>query len=185
MTFFQMNKCKYWIIFIRFFVIFTIFITVKIIKKNDYTLASAFRDKYIELLKQYYYIGGMPEVVKMFIKNNDFKQARSIQKDILRAYDNDFSKHPPLEIIPRLKMVWNSIPSQLSRENKKFIYGAIKKGTRAKDFELAITWLKDAGVINKITRINNATLPLKGFEDIGTFKLYTVNIGLLCAMSGL
>lgn len=155
------------------------------IYSGDYTLVSAFRGKYIELLKQYYYVGGMPEVVKEFALNGDFKQVRSIQSDILRAYDNDFSKHPPLEIIPRLKMAWNSVPSQLSRENKKFVFGAVKQGSRAKDFELAIAWLQDAGVIHKITRISNVSLPLKGFEDINAFKLYTVDVGLLCAMSGL
>lgn len=155
------------------------------IYSGDYTLVSAFRGKYIELLKQYYYVGGMPEAVKEFALNGDFKQVRSIQSDILRAYDNDFSKHPPLEIIPRLKMAWNSVPSQLSRENKKFVFGAVKQGSRAKDFELAIAWLQDAGVIHKITRISNVSLPLKGFEDINAFKLYTVDVGLLCAMSGL
>lgn len=155
------------------------------IYSGDYTLVSAFRDKYIELLKQYYYVGGMPEVVKEFVHSGDFKQVRSIQNDILRSYDNDFSKHPPLEIIPRLKMVWNSIPSQLSRENKKFIFGSVRQGSRAKDFELAIAWLQDAGVIHKVTRINNASLPLKGFEDMNAFKIYMVDVGLLCAMSGL
>lgn len=155
------------------------------ILSGDYTLVSAFRDKYIELLKQYYYVGGMPEVVQEFALNGDFKQVRSIQNDILRSYDNDFSKHPPLDVIPRLKMVWNNIPSQLSRENKKFVFGAVKQGSRAKDFELAIAWLQDAGVIHKITRISNASLPLKGFEDINAFKLYMVDVGLLCAMSGL
>lgn len=155
------------------------------ILSEDYTLVSAFRDKYIELLKQYYYVGGMPEVVQEFALNGDFKQVRSIQNDILRSYDNDFSKHPPLDIIPRLKMVWNNIPSQLSRENKKFVFGAVKQGSRAKNFELAIAWLQDAGVIHKITRISNASLPLKGFEDINAFKLYMVDVGLLCAISGL
>ena len=153
--------------------------------RRDWELTKAFKSNYIELLKQYYYIGGMPEVVKSFIQNNDYNEVREIQNSILESYNNDFSKHSPIEIVPRIKMIWNSIPSQLAKENRKFIYGAVKSGGRAKEFEVAIMWLEDAGLIHKISRVSNASLPLDGFVDIGAFKLFMVDIGLLGAESGL
>ncbi len=153
--------------------------------RQEWELIKAFRSNYIELLKQYYFIGGMPEVVKSFIQNNDYNEVREIQNSILESYDNDFSKHPPLDVVPRIKMVWNAIPSQLAKENRKFVYGAVKNGGRAKEFELAIMWLEDAGLIHKINRVSNASLPLGGFVDIGAFKLFIVDIGLLGAKSGL
>lgn len=153
--------------------------------KMDWELITAFKEQYIDLLKQYYFVGGMPEVVASYVKEKDFVEVRSIQNDLLRSYDADFSKHPPLEIIPRIKMVWNSIPFQLAKENKKFIFNAVKPGGRAKDFELAIEWLKQAGLLYKITRINNGTLPIDGFEDPDTYKLFTLDVGLLGAQSGL
>lgn len=155
------------------------------LKSMDWELITAFRDKYIDLLRQYYYVGGMPEVVNCYVKSGDFVQVRSLQRDLLRSYDADFSKHPPLEVVPRLKMVWNNIPSQLAKENKKFVYSALREGARAKDFELAIEWLKEAGVIYKIGRINNPLLPLDGFADVDAFKLFVLDIGLLGAMAGL
>ena len=153
--------------------------------RRDWELTKAFKSNYIELLKQYYYIGGMPEVVKSFIQNNDYNEVREIQNSILESYNNDFSKHSPIEIVPRIKMIWNSIPSQLAKENRKIIYGAVKSGGRAKEFEVAIMWLEDAGLIHKISRVSNASLPLEGFVDIGAFKLFMVDIGLLGAKSGL
>ena len=153
--------------------------------RRDWELTKAFKSNYIELLKQYYYIGGMPEVVKSFIQNNDYNEVREIQNSILESYNNDFSKHSPIEIVPRIKMIWNSIPSQLAKENRKFIYGAVKSGGRAKEFEVAITWLEDAGLIHKVSRVSYASLPLEGFVDIGAFKLFMVDIGLLGAKSGL
>ena len=153
--------------------------------RRDWELTKAFKSNYIELLKQYYYIGGMPEVVKSFIQNNDYNEVREIQNSILESYHNDFSKHSPIEIVPRIKMIWNSIPSQLAKENRKFIYGAVKSGGRAKEFEVAIMRLEDAGLIHKISRVSNASLPLDGFVDIGAFKLFMVDIGLLGAKSGL
>ncbi|MDD2426199.1 MAG: ATP-binding protein [Bacteroidales bacterium] len=155
------------------------------LQSQEWELAKAFKCNYIELLKQYYYIGGMPEVVKSFIQNNDYNEVREIQNAILESYNNDFSKHPPLEVVPRIKMVWNSIPSQLAKENRKFVYGAVKSGGRAKEFEVAIMWLEDAGLIHKISRVSNASMPLGGFVDIGAFKLFMVDIGLLGAKSGL
>lgn len=151
----------------------------------DWELIKAFREQYIDLLKQYYFVGGMPEVVASYVKEKDLTEVRSIQNDLLRSYDADFSKRPPMEMIPRIKMVWNSIPSQLAKENRKFVFNAVKPGGRAKDFELAIEWLKQAGLLYKITRINNGTLPLDGFEDTDAYKLFTLDVGLLGAQSGL
>jgi len=155
------------------------------LKSQDWTLIKAFKGQYVDLLKQYYYIGGMPEVVDAFIRDGDYKEVRNIQNSILESYDKDFSKHPPLDTVPRIKMVWNAIPSQLVKENRKFIFGAVKSGGRAKEFELAIMWLQDAGLIYKVNRVSNASLPLGGFEDISAFKLFIVDVGLLGAMSGL
>ena len=155
------------------------------LKSRDWKLIKAFKGQYIDLLKQYYYIGGMPEVVDAYIRNGDYKEVRTIQNAILESYDKDFSKHPPLDTAPRIKMVWNALPSQLAKENRKFIYGAIKSGGRAKEFELAIMWLQDAGLIYKVNRVSNASLPLGGFEDISAFKLFMVDVGLLGAKSGL
>ncbi|MEG0518068.1 MAG: DUF4143 domain-containing protein [Bacteroidales bacterium] len=151
----------------------------------DWGLITAFRDQYIDLLKQYYFVGGMPEVVASYASEKDFKEVRLLQNDLLRSYNADFSKHPPLDVIPRIKMVWNSTPSQLAKENKKFIFNVVKKGSRAKEFELAIEWLKEAGLLYKVTRINNAALPLDGFEDTNAYKLFMVDVGLLGAQSGL
>ncbi len=155
------------------------------LRAMDWELITAFKEQYIDLLRQYYYVGGMPEVVSSYVESGDFTMVRSLQRDLLRSYDADFAKHPPLEVIPRLKMVWSNIPSQLAKENKKFIYSALRQGARAKDFELSIEWLKEAGVIYKIGRINNPILPLDGFADIDAFKLFVLDVGLLGAMSGL
>ena len=155
------------------------------LKSRDWVLIKAFKGQYIDLLKQYYYIGGMPEVVDAFIRDGDYKEVRTIQNSILESYDKDFSKHPPLDLVPRIKMVWNVLPSQLAKENRKFIYGAVKSGGRAKEFELAIMWLQDAGLLYKVNRVSNASLPLGGFEDINAFKLFMVDVGLLGAKSGL
>ena len=136
-----------------------------------------------DLLRQYYYVGGMPEVVSEYISGQDFKNVRDIQNRILRDYERDFSKHLPSEILPKVIMVWNSIPAQLSKENKKFIYGALKKGSRAKDFEDAIQWLINAGLLYKIPRIKKVERPLKFYEDFSAFKLFISDLGLLGAMS--
>lgn len=155
------------------------------LKNKDWPLIKAFKGQYIDLLKQYYYVGGMPEVVDSYIQYSDYKDVRKIQNSILESYESDFSKHPPLDIIPRIKLVWNAIPSQLAKENRKFIFGAVKSGGRAKEFEVAIMWLQDAGLIYKVNRVSNASIPLGGFEDFNAFKLFMVDTGLLGAMSGL
>ncbi len=158
---------------------------LNLIQRNDLEMLSVFKDKIFKHLKSYYYIGGMPEVVSSFVSNGNFNEVRSIQKRILTAYEFDFSKHAPNEIVPRIRMLWNSILAQLSKENRKFIYGIIKEGARAKDYELALHWLVDCGLIHKITRVSKPSLPLNAYEDFGSFKLYFVDIGLLSAMGNL
>jgi uncharacterized protein len=153
-----------------------------LLKSRDWILIKSFREKYIQLLRFYYYIGGMPEAVLSYKTYNNFDEVRNIQKRILSAYEQDFSKHAPGEIIPRIRMLWNSIPAQLAKENKKFIYGVVKKGTRAKDYELAIAWLVDCGLAQKICRVSKPGIPLKAYEDFGSFKLFIVDVGLLGAM---
>jgi predicted AAA+ superfamily ATPase len=158
---------------------------IDLMKDHDWALINTFREKYIGLLKQYYFIGGMPEVVTDFIQNVDLKQVRKIQKGILEAYEQDFSKHAPVEIVPRIRMLWNSIPSQLTKENKKFIYGQVKHGSRAKDFELALAWLYDSGLVHRVNKILKPGIPLKAYEDINSFKLFMLDIGLLGALTDL
>jgi len=155
---------------------------VEILHSADWKLITAYKSKYIERLRQYYYVGGMPEAVLKFSENNNFKEVREIQKQILDAYEQDFSKHAPLEIIPRIRMIWNSVPVQLAKENRKFIYGIIKEGSRAKDYEIALSWLIDCGQVHKVCRVTKPAIPLKAYEDRSAFKLFLVDIGLLTAM---
>lgn len=157
----------------------------ELLDKKDYDMIKSFKQTYIDALKQYYYVGGMPEVVASFADEKDFNEARKIQKRILTAYEQDFSKHAPKEIVPKIRMLWNSIPSQLAKENKKFIYGLIREGARAKEYETAIMWLSDCGLVHKVSRINAPNIPLKAYEDLKAFKLFIVDIGLLGAMVGL
>ena len=157
----------------------------ELLDKKDYDMIKSFKQTYIDALKQYYYVGGMPEVVASFADEKDFVEARKIQKRILTAYEQDFSKHAPKEIVPKIRMLWNSIPSQLAKENKKFIYGLIREGARAKEYETAIMWLSDCGLVHKVSRINAPNIPLKAYEDLKAFKLFIVDVGLLGAMVGL
>ncbi|MEA4889978.1 MAG: ATP-binding protein [Clostridiaceae bacterium] len=158
---------------------------VALLQKGDLEMATTFKQDYIDLLKHYYFVGGMPEAVLSFSENKDFNEVREIQQRILSAYEQDFSKHAPNEVVPRIRMLWNSIPAQLTKENKKFIYGLIKEGARAKDYELALLWLTDCGLIHKVHRITAPSLPLKAYEDFKAFKLFFVDIGLLSCMVGL
>lgn len=153
-----------------------------LLKSKDWKLINNFNSKYKELLKQYYYIGGMPEIIFSFKQDKDFDKIRILQKQILTAYEQDFSKYAPNEIVPRIRMLWNSIPAQLAKENKKFIYGAIRKGARAKEYELAMSWLIDCGLIHKVNKVTKPGMPLKAYEDTSAFKLFMVDIGLLGAM---
>ena len=157
---------------------------VDLLQSGDWQLITTFKNKYIELLRYYYFIGGMPEAVQTFIDENDFNAVRKVQQNILTAYEQDFSKHAPAETVPRIRMVWQSIPSQLAKENRRFVYGALRKGARAKDFELAIQWLKDCGLIQQVIRLSKPSLPLPAYADEG-FKMFLSDVGLLGAMSGL
>ena len=158
---------------------------VELLENGDYTMVSPFRQEYVDLLKYYYYIGGMPEVVLHFSENKDFNEAKAIQQRILNAYEQDFSKHAPHDIVPQIRMLWNSVPAQLAKENKKFIYGLIKEGARAKEYELAMLWLTDCGLIHKIHRALSPSLPLKFYEDLKSFKLFLLDVGLLSCLTGL
>lgn len=157
----------------------------ELIDKRNFQMITSFKLTYIDALKHYYYVGGMPEAVQSFAENKDFNEVREIQRRILMAYEQDFSKHAPNEIVPRLRMIWNSIPSQLAKENKKFIYGLVREGARAKDYEAAIMWLSDCGLVHKISRVNTAGIPLRAYEDLKAFKLFVVDVGLLGCMAGL
>ena len=157
----------------------------ELLDKHDYQMIAAFRQTYIDALKQYYFVGGMPEAVQSFAEDKDFNEVREIQKRILTAYEQDFSKHAPIEIVPKIRMIWNSIPSQLAKENKKFIYGLIREGARAKEYEAAMLWLCDCGLVHKVSRVNGTGIPLKAYEDPKAFKLFVVDVGLLGCMTGL
>ena len=155
---------------------------IKLLDSSDYSMVTTFRQEYIDLLKQYYYLGGMPEVVYNFSANKDFSEAREIQGRILDAYEQEFSKHAPHDVVPRIRMLWNSIPSQLTKENKKFIYGLIKEGARAKEYEMALLWLTDCGLVHMVNRVTAPSLPLKAYEDLKAFKLFLLDVGLLSCM---
>lgn len=155
---------------------------VEAIKNKQWELLSSFEADLQGMLRQYFFVGGMPEAVKSFAEDGDMQTVRDIQKNILDAYDKDFSKHVPIAEVPRLRMVWNSICGQLSKENKKFIFGLLKEGARAKSFELAIEWLKDAGLVYKVNRTKKGVLPLSAYEDFSAFKLFLLDVGLLGAM---
>lgn len=157
----------------------------ELLGQQDYSMITSFKQTYIDALKWYYYVGGMPEAVQSFAEERDFNEVRKIQKRILTAYEQDFSKHAPIGIVPKIRMVWNSIPSQLAKENKKFIYGLVREGGRAKEYETAIMWLCDCGLVHKVSRVNAAGIPLKAYEDLKAFKLFLVDVGLLGCMTGL
>lgn len=156
---------------------------LEVMHAKDWKTLSMLRPHCEELLRQYYFTGGMPEAVACYLRTQDIWAVRAIQEKIIEAYRNDISKHAPTNQVQRINMVWNSIPSQLARANKKFIYGAMKKGARANEFELAIQWLMDAGLVYKTPRINKAAVPLKFYEDISAFKLFLLDCGLLGALS--
>lgn len=158
---------------------------VKLLESQDFEMITSFKGKYIDALKQYYYIGGMPEVVASFVINNDFTAVREVQKKILMAYEQDFSKHAPNETVPRIRMLWSSIPSQLAKENRKFIYGLIRQGARAREYELAMTWLIDCGLVYRVGRVSKPDMPLMAYQDFNAFKLFVLDVGLLAAMSDL
>lgn len=157
----------------------------ELLQGKQWDLITGFKAKFINLLKQYYYVGGMPEVVLNFINQKDFNKVREKQLNILAAYEQDFSKHAPNEIVPRIRLVWQSLPSQLAKENRKFVYGNLKKGARAREFELAIEWLTDAGIVHKVSRCNKPAMPLIAYAVLSDFKLFLLDVGLLAAMGNL
>jgi predicted AAA+ superfamily ATPase len=158
---------------------------VTVLEKEDWELMSLFHNKLVEYLKIYYFVGGMPGVVMEYLDTKDFNRVRVVQQEILNAYDNDFSKHAPNKEVPRLRMVWRSVLAQLAKENKKFIYGMLKEGARAKEFEIALEWLQDAGLLYKVNRTKAGKMPLSAYEDFAAFKVFILDVGLLSAMGKL
>lgn len=151
------------------------------LESKNWSVINTFHEKLVELLRLYYFIGGMPEAINNYLQFEDLNQVREIQDKILLGYENDFAKHAPNETVPRIRLVWSHLISQLSKENRKFIYGQIKKGSRAKDFETAIRWLTDAGLVLKVNIVEKPTQPLSAYSDIDIFKLFCLDIGLLNA----
>lgn len=158
---------------------------IKLLEQKNMELIKVFSDKLKNYLKQYFYIGGMPEIVASYVENKDFAEVRNKQEVLLNAYEQDFSKHAPNTIIPRIRQLWNNIPTQLAKENKKFIYGLIKEGARAREYEVALSWLIDCGLVYQVNRVNDCKVPLSAYQDFNAFKLYLLDVGLLCAMAKL
>ena len=158
---------------------------IDLMNENNPDMVTVFSDKYKNLLKEYYYVGGMPEVVLSYVQHKDYNRVRKIQEEILSAYEKDFSKHVPEKELPKVIQVWNNFNTQLARENKKFIYGAIKESARVAEYENAINWLVDSGIMYKINRVNNCKIPLNGYIDYSAFKLYFLDVGLLAAKNDL
>lgn len=157
----------------------------ELLDSQEHVLIQNFKNKYIDYLKYYYYVGGMPEAVVTYQDTQNLKRVRGVQKRLLTAYENDFSKHAPSEIVTRIRMLWSSIPTQLARENRKFLYGLIREGARAREYETAITWLSDCGLIHKVHRVKKPDYPLRAYQDFQAFKLFVLDVGLLGAMAGL
>lgn len=158
---------------------------LQLLKKNDFDMIGVFNSKLKEFLKLYYYVGGMPEAVNSYAQNKDLKEVRKIQKRLLEAYEQDFSKHAPSNIVPRIRQLWNNIPTQLAKKNKKFIYGLVREGARAREYEIALSWLIDCGLVYQINRVTTSKVPLSAYQDFNAFKLYLLDVGLLSAMSGI
>lgn len=157
----------------------------ELLSGNDYELINSFATKTSDWLRKYYYVGGMPEVIEVFLETDDMKEVRRIQNELLLYYENDFSKHAPVDQLPRIQMVWNSIPAQLAKENRKFVYGVIREGARAKDFELAIQWLADYGLIHKSICVSKPGMPLISYMEQSSFKMFMLDVGLLAAKTNL
>ena len=151
----------------------------------DAELIKSFSADFTEFLRYYFFIGGMPEVVSTWIETKDFNEVRRVQKELLQTYENDVSKHTTAEMANKIKQVWESVPSQLARENKKFLYSVVKESARAREYENAINWLTNAGLITKVFRINKPGIPLKAYEDLDAFKIFILDTGLLCSMTNL
>jgi len=157
---------------------------VELLRKKDWKLIAAFGSKYADLLRKYYYIGGMPEAVDEYVRTKNYDNVRRVHEQIIFTYELDFSKHAPVNVVPRIRNIWNSVPSQLSRENKKFAPGIVKKGSRLGDYELALQWLLDCGLLYMVKQVGKPSIPLKSYET-GPFKIYMHDVGLLSTMSEL
>lgn len=157
----------------------------ELMERQDYQMMASFKTELTDYLKLYYYIGGMPEAVQAYIETKDLKKVREVQNKLLMAYENDLSKHAPAETVTKIRMLWNSVPTQLARENKKFIYGLVREGARAREYEVAITWLMDVGLVYKVNRVTKPDFPLRAYQDFSAFKLFVLDVGLLGAMSRL
>lgn len=158
---------------------------VDLMKTQDFALISSFKTKFIDLLRTYYFVGGMPESVQVYLDTKNLLQVREVQQRLLLAYEQDFSKHAPYDQVPRIRQAWNSMPAQLARENRKFVYGLIKQGARAREFELALLWLQDSSLIHKVYRVTNPESPLSAYKDNNAFKVFLLDVGLLGALSKL
>lgn len=158
---------------------------LELIDKNNFEMQKVFKERIIDLLRRYCYVGGMPKAVLSFAQKQDYNLVRKIQKNILDDYESDLSKHISPEQVERTRLLWNAIPSQLVKENKKCVYGKIKQGARAKDFEIALNWLIDSGLVHKVSRVSEPNMPLKAFEDVSAYKLFLLDVGLLGAMNDL
>ncbi|MBO4288067.1 MAG: ATP-binding protein [Kiritimatiellae bacterium] len=156
----------------------------KVLATNDMPRMDTMQEDFKTLLRKYFFVGGMPEAVADFAETGDYAAVRRTQEEILAAYDADFVKHASAEILPKIRLLWNNIPAQLAKENKKFIYTALKNGARAREYEAALNWLDDAGMLQQVFRISTPRLPLISYQDFSAFKLYMHDIGLLCAMAG-
>lgn len=158
---------------------------LSLIQNHEWDLLNTFKSKITGLLKQYYFTGGMPEVVDAFVNERDFKIVRNIQENILLSYDNDFSKHAEASLIPKISLLWHSLPAQLAKENKKFVYGLVKEGARAREYDRALNWLEQYGLTHRVERISKPGFPLKAYADLNAFKLFASDVGLLAALAGL
>lgn len=156
---------------------------LEIIRNNSFEMQKVFKDKIIDLLRRYCYVGGMPKVVSLYAENRDYQEVRKLQNNILNDYENDFSKHIPPEQVERTRLLWQAVPSQLIKENKKCVYGRIKEGARSKDFEISLNWLIDSGLVHKVSRVTDPKMPLKAYEDVSAYKLFLLDVGLLGAMT--
>lgn len=158
---------------------------VKSMERGEWEIVAYVRDRLMALLRTYYFVGGMPEAVASYVGGEGMEAVRRIQTDILSTYEADFSKHAPAVEVPRIRLVWHSIVSQLAKENRKYVYGLLRHGARAKDFEMAIEWLSDAGMIRRVPRVKSGELPLGAYEDFGSFKLFMLDVGLMAASNKL
>jgi predicted AAA+ superfamily ATPase len=157
----------------------------QLIEKSDWEGLSFLKPRLTELLKSYFFVGGMPEAVFRYSQTQNYQQVREIQDAILTSYEQDFAKHAPVHIIPKIRLIWNTLVNQLAKENKKFMYGLLREGARAKEYEHALHWLEDYGLIHRVCRVNNARFPLSAYMELATFKMYHLDIGLLCAQANL